>query len=170
MSSSPVRERRSVVLPAPLAPRSAMIEPTGIWMLAPRSDSITSSYTTSRLRTASKRNSSSLSSVNQQCLARHTGVNRTVGSDKLALRFPLGFGGCHVRVLDATPAGRVGPDQESVNAVSWFQEYAGFIVVGLLVIVLPLAAKYGRRFARRYQEKLIAENGPAKADAATKKI
>lgn len=54
--------------------------------------------------------------------------------------------------------------------MSWFQEYAGFIVVGLLVIVLPLAAKYGRRFARGYQEKLIAENGPAKADAATKKV
>lgn len=54
--------------------------------------------------------------------------------------------------------------------MSWFQEYAGFIVVGLLVIVLPLAAKYGRRFSRRYQEKLIAEDGRAKADAATKKI
>lgn len=73
---------------------------------------------------------------------------------------------------DATLPGRVrGPDHESVAiAVSWFQEYAGFIVVGLLVIVLPLAAKYGRRFSRRYQEKLIAENGPAKADAATKKL
>lgn len=55
--------------------------------------------------------------------------------------------------------------------MSWFQEYAGFIVVGLLVIALPLAAKYGRRFSRRYQEKLIAEtNGPAKADAVSKKI
>lgn len=55
--------------------------------------------------------------------------------------------------------------------MSWFQEYAGFIVVGLLVIVLPLAAKYGRRFSRSYQEKLIAaDNGPEAAAAVTTKI
>lgn len=55
--------------------------------------------------------------------------------------------------------------------MTWFQEYAGFIIVGLLVIVLPLAAKYGRKFSRRYQDKLIAENnGPAKAESVSKKL
>lgn len=54
--------------------------------------------------------------------------------------------------------------------MSWFQEYAGFIVVGLLVVVLPLAAVFGRRFSRRYQERLIAQDGSAKADAASRKV
>lgn len=54
--------------------------------------------------------------------------------------------------------------------MSWFQEYAGFIVVGLVVIVLPLAAMYGRRFSRRYQDRLIGQDGAAKADAVSGKI
>lgn len=61
-------------------------------------------------------------------------------------------------------------ERKRIPHVSWFQEYAGFIIVGLIVIVLPLAAKYGRRFSRRYQDKLISQDGTSKADAASRAV